>query len=144
MKRMRKLKRDDFRDRLASLYHQAHDYQWLADHLSDRIAQEIYNHPDYRKLTREDRGYLSGYRDSLQSRLWFEQVIWRLGPESGPLTADEQDRGWMTTSNPEGGKLSILCRQKGKLYGGHFWIGTEKPYTEYRVTNADYGTEVSE
>jgi hypothetical protein len=90
---------------------------------------EIYDSADCKKLTTAYRFGLSATVRVLSDNLWQTHLEWRLGPAEGPLPEPHQDAGG------EGKPLSILCRIPGALYGGHYWKGTNRPFTEYKPTN---------
>ena len=119
--------------RLNDIYSRARSFQ--SDH--DTIMADVcavWDSPEVKRVSQAIRAYLRGYRDALSTALW-QEMEWRLGPADGPLSHEDQKRGWMSLDRPNGGKLSILCREKGALYGGHFWKGTDKPFTAYHCIN---------
>lgn len=90
------------------------------------LLQEVWQSSDYRKLPAYDRGYLHGISDTKRNAIWHSMVEWRLGPATGPIR---------TAGGAWTDEMSELARTPGMLYGGHYWKGTDKPFTEYRPTN---------
>ena len=126
-KRYRVVRFNDFKTRISGIYMRVHIYHLSHDRQMEILTAELYNHPDWKRLTRYELGYLRGLMDAKQNELW-NAVIWRLGPSSGP-TRDVHTE-WTE-------EMSALCRIPGALYGGHFW--KDKPdiaYTPYACTNA--------
>jgi hypothetical protein len=117
---------EDFRDRIATAYRRAMSEYWADEQLRDHAIIRIVKHPDYARLTIAQREYLRGYRDALQIAVW-RSVEWRLGPASGPTRI---------ALSPWTDEMSALSRQPGELYGGHYWIGTDRVYTAYAPINA--------
>lgn len=125
MSRKRILRVSDFQSRIQSVFSETRAYQLTSDQQLARITERVYRHPDYSRLTRYERGYLRGVQDTLQTQLW-QDVVWMLGPATGPT------REALTEWTEE---MSVLCRKPGELFGGHFWKGTDKTYTDYKATN---------
>lgn len=100
-----------------------------ADRLSE-MTTDIYRSDDYKKLTAYDRGYVRGQVDMLRQDIWQNHVVWMLGPATGPTR--QVHTKWTE-------EMSTLCRQPGKLCGGHFWLKDGQPttdiFTEYKPTN---------
>jgi hypothetical protein len=119
------------RSRLIGLTRQAIAEHWTHENLLAEEQRLIFTVPAFHKLTQVDRARLREVRSVWRDRINQELVIWRLGPESGPLPETAHGiHDW-----PEGGELSTLCRQPGKLYGAHFWRGTDQPWGEWKATN---------
>lgn len=113
---------------LMGIYSRAESFHLTHDRILELKRTEIYETPSYHRLTRYEMGYLQGISEGLSSSLWRHSVVWRLGPAAKPLAEDATDR-W------DGGPLTILCRVPGALWGGHFWKGTNIPFTAYQPTN---------
>lgn len=155
MKARRIRRRDDFRAVIASAFERAKNAHETSEQLIARWAgEDCWKHPHFQRLTYAEIGYLTGYREALQDVLWRRDVIWRLGSVDGPLP--ENVDGWIPKTccvsatklraikcpicehdlqNSTGSVLGDLARTPGALYGGHFWRGTDTPFTEYRITN---------
>ena len=115
-----------FRIRVNDVFSRVHRFHLSHDEQLALLTKYVYEHPDYKRLTQYELGYLRGLIDTKQNEVW-NAVIWRLGPSTGPT------RDAMSTWTDE---MSTLCRIPGALYGGHFW--KDRPdvtYTPYTVTN---------
>lgn len=118
--------------RTHDLFRRAKAYHWQHGAILEHRTDEIFGDHWYRKLTIADREYLRAVWDTLSDLQWQRDLVWRLGPAEGPVPEDQHDAGWQ-----EGGIFTILCRQPGKLYGAHFWRGTDLPFNSYACTNPD-------
>lgn len=104
------------------------------DHLThgqilDLRTSRVFNSPRWRLLTQTEREYLRGVFAGCMALTWRLDVEWCLGTEAVKFPADDIDR-WA-----EGSELSQLCRQPGKLFGGHCWRGTDIPFDGWKATN---------
>ncbi len=115
------------RERVFSIYARARIERLSHDAIEAQLRASVYTHPDYTRLGRELSAQLSGCVHTWRERIWREDVVWRLGDSTGPLP---EDHNWNEDS-----PLSKLCREPGKLFGGHFWAGTSYQYTGYVCTN---------
>lgn len=116
---------------LNSLYSQAIAFRLTHARILEQRS-EIYASNSYRRLTTYYRGYIAGLDAGLMADIWRNHVIWMLGPASGPT------RQVHTVWTEE---MSTLSREKGSLYGGHYWTDddgnpTDKVFTNYEVINA--------
>jgi hypothetical protein len=152
--RARIIRLDGFKERIGSAYRYAEMSKWTSDQLGDELTRTVYAHVDYKRLTIASREYLRGYRDATDNHLWYEKIVWRLGSIDGPLPEDVD--GWKIQTccvtaaklkatkcpicghdlaNATGSYLGDLSREKNTLYGGHYWKGTDKVFTDYRCLN---------
>ena len=126
-KRCRVVRFNDFKGRIADVFSRVRIFHLTHDKQVELMAESIYKHPDFKRLTRYEVGYLRGLQDAMQSALW-QDVIWRLGPSSGPVRDVHSE--WTD-------EMSELSRTPGALYGGHFWKDApDTIYTAYACTNA--------
>lgn len=118
------------RARVNDIYRRARKSHLTHAAILDALTAEVYDHPDYQRIGTYYTGQLAAQARTWQDRMWAEDLIWRLGPAAGPFTEAENADRWA-----EGQGASALCRIPGALYGGHFWAGTDCPFTEYKATN---------
>lgn len=116
------------RSRMVDIYRKHIQLQSTHDRLSADVAESIYNHPHYRKLTIGQRDCLREVRTCWSDRIWELHVDWRLGTALGPIV--RENFAWTP-------QLSVLCRIPGALYGGHYWRGSDRLYTQWASTNGD-------
>lgn len=139
--------------RVGSIFSDTAAFHRTSDVHRDRIKTAIYDDPAYKLLSISDREYLRGVIDTLHDQQW-RSMVWRLGPETGPLP--EHEDGWKVPScclvaiklkatkcpicyhdlrDGSSCILGDLSRTPNALYGGHFWPGTDIPFTEYKCIN---------
>jgi hypothetical protein len=120
------------KSRALDIYRRAVAYKLSHERILE-LHRELYADPAWKRLTQAGRFAISELMGQAQSSLYETgQLVWRLGPETGPLPEDCD--GWKATETGPG-PLSVLCRQPGKLYGAHFWAGTDTPFSPYVSTN---------
>lgn len=113
-----------------SIYSQAVAYRLSHSQILDKLA-EMRATNSYKRLSSYYVGYIAGLGDGLMADIWRNHIVWMLGPSTGPTRRVHTE--WTE-------EMSTLCRQPGKLYGGHFWTDdkgepTDKVFTEYKATN---------
>jgi len=120
-------------EQLNNIYRRARDGRHTHDWILEQLIA-LYNRDDYKRLQAGYRSMLSAVRETHMNQLHERDLEWRLGPASGPITPVGSTPGNADRWTPE---LSELCRIPGALFGAHFWIGTDKPFNEYKCTNED-------
>lgn len=118
----------DLVSRVISLWEDARKNGWTHEEILRRY-EEIIHSPHWRQLTQYEHAEVFATYAACSAMAYRRDIVWRLGPASGPLSEDAQGK-W-----GEGSELSRLCRIPGALYGAHFWRGTDKPFGEYKPTN---------
>jgi hypothetical protein len=99
--------------------------------LSAQIRARVYDDPQYKKLNGTYQFGLHEVARCAMDDIWHRHCEWRNGPASGPVRTAIKD-AWTE-------QMSELARTPGALYGGHFWKNSDRPYTEYKATNAAKG-----
>jgi len=106
---------------MLSIHSRATREQWSSDQLI-KARSDLRNNTDYTKWTRVDHAYIHAYSMALYDIVW-ANVEWRLGTEeTGPVAAGQ----WLYGEKIEG-------MRNLPTHGGHFWKGTDKPFTAWSV-----------
>jgi hypothetical protein len=116
------------RSRLVDIYRSACCFHSTHEQILDRCTT-FWQSNDVQRLT-------IGYRDMLRevqrchADALYQYLDWRMGTVDGPIAeASTNDHDWST------GRLSELSRTPGALYGAHYWIGTDRPFGEWKPIN---------
>lgn len=118
----------DLEHQTVSLWETARRQHLTHAEILDRYRTEIQESTRYSQLSNEQRACVFATFLACSEITSRRDLEWRLGPASGPLPGPHV---W-----GEGSTLSTLAREPGALYGAHFWSGTDKPFSEYKPTNA--------
>lgn len=118
------------KSQLGSIFSQAVAYRLSHARILEKLS-ELYQTNSYQRLTTYYHGYIRGLEDGYMADIWRNHVVWMLGPSTGPTRRVHAE--WTE-------EMSILCRQPGQLFGGHYWTDdkgepTDKLFTEYKATN---------
>lgn len=124
----RRLWAQDLESRILWLWQDARRDSLTFDAILTRYRAILDNSRTYPLLSQNERARVQHTFSVCMAVNGMRDIVWRLGPESGPLPEDGQV--WA-----EGSELSRLCRIPGALYGSHFWRGTDKPFGEWKPTN---------
>jgi hypothetical protein len=118
MARKRVLRMNDFMERIGSIIDDTVHFQSTHASMIEQIAEDVWNHPDFKRLTRYEVGYVRGFSDyrmrSIYSLLYFAYEI-----DGKVMTFDE----WRTM-NPGGNPAEVFTNNNGN----HYWKETTKPY----------------
>lgn len=124
----RRLWAQDLESRILWLWQDARQDGLTFDAILTRYHSILDNSRTYPLLSEQERDRVRHTFSVCMAVNGMRDIVWRLGPESGPLPEDGQTWG-------EGSELSRLSRIPGALFGSHFWRGTDKPFGEWKPAN---------
>lgn len=119
------------REAISSVYRSARFSGYAHDQIVERLSY-IWNSDAWRKMPAYYRDMAREHQRTLSDQLYERDLVWRLGPATGPLP--EKVDGWALASDGNS-ILGVLSRMPGALFGAHFWKGTDKAFGVWHVTN---------
>jgi hypothetical protein len=120
----------DLQARVITIWDDARKRGLTHDQILTGRQTEIFESPHWGQLSHRERAEINAWFHACSEMAQRRDLVWRLGPKSGPLPEDVQGQ-W-----GEGSPFPPLARTPGALYGAHFWRGTDRPFNAYTCTNA--------
>lgn len=128
------------REAISSVYRSARTSYYTHEQILERMGW-IWDSDVWKKMPKYYRDMAREHQQTLADQLQERDLVWRLGPATGPIP--ESVDGWAMDAN-KNSILGVLARMPGALFGAHFWKGTDKPFSTYHATNGNEPHKVTE
>lgn len=123
----------DLESRVITIWEDARKNGHTHEALLEARKARIFDSPHWRQLTQGERARIIAFWNACNDMAYRRDLVWRLGPKDAPLPETLHGMHDWT----EGSPLPELSRISGALFGGHFWRGTENPFSGYTCINAN-------